>query len=82
MQLNKKSLKDLLYSEFDGNFNKMARELGINVAQLYRVLEKDSNAGAKFFCRLMLWCNQHGHDFNDYIFLSESLTGVNKKEVV
>lgn len=77
MKLNKPALKQLLYSDFDGNFNKMARGLGINVAQLYRTLEKNGNAGAKFFGRLMSWCKANGKDYNEYIFLPEPLTVCN-----
>lgn len=70
MQLNKKAFKSLLNSEFNGNFNKMSRELDVNVAQLYRILEKDSNPGVKFLSKIITWCNQHDKNYNDYIFLA------------
>jgi hypothetical protein len=77
--LNKEELKKLLYEKFNGNYTQMAKELRVNVAQLYRILEKESNAGAKFLGKLMFWCKQNGVDFNKYIFLPQPLTTVNKR---
>jgi len=77
--LNKDELRKLLYERFNGNFTKMAKELRVNTAQLYRILEKESNAGAKFFGKLMAWCRQNSVDFNKYIFLPQPLTAVNEK---
>jgi len=68
MELNKVELKKLLYERFNGNFTKMARELNVNVAQLYRILENNSNAGSKFFGKLMSWCKQNYVDHGKYFF--------------
>lgn len=81
MELNKSELKKLLYERFGGNFTKMAKELNVNVAQLYRILEKNSNAGSKFFGKLMAWCKQNYVDHNVYIYLPELLSVVNDKKI-
>lgn len=69
MVLNKDELRKLLYENFDGNFTRMAKELKVDVAQLYRILEREGNAGAKFLGKLMSWCKENHIDFNKYIFL-------------
>ena len=69
MRLNKEALNKVLYDEYEGNYSRFSRELGLDVAYVYRVLVKDRNCGTKFFSNVMKWCNEKGRDFNEFIFL-------------
>jgi hypothetical protein len=69
MKLNKVAMINLLYERFNGNFSRLARELGLDVAYVYRVLEKNRNCGAKFFSNIMLWCTKNNLDYKRFIFL-------------
>lgn len=69
MRLNKAALTDLLNTKFNGNFTKFSKELGLNVAYVYRVLEKDRNCGVKFYSCVIQWCKDNDVDYNQYIFL-------------
>lgn len=80
MFLNKSKVKELMNQEAEGNYNEFARQLGIDVAQLHRVLNTDSNAGPKMLGKFMLFCNKKKLNFNDYIFLDEPLTACNGKD--
>ncbi len=62
-----------------GNYREFARQLGVDVAQLHRVMNTDSNAGPKFLGKFMIYCNHHQINFNDYIFLDKPLHANNKK---
>ncbi len=69
MKLNKSELIKLLNEEFNGNFSKLSRALGLNVAYVYRVIEKDKNCGVKFFSSIIRWCQENNKDYKEYIFL-------------
>ena len=69
LRLNKVALTDLLNTKFNGNFTKLAKELELDVAYVYRVLEKDRNCGVKFYSCVMRWCNDNNVDYKRYIFL-------------
>lgn len=77
MFVNKEKLRGLMKKKADGNYNEFARQLGINVAQLYRVLNTNSKAGPKFLGRLMLYCQVNDLEFKQYIFLEEPLHACN-----
>lgn len=79
--VNKERLRKLMNDRFDGNYNKFARALDVNPAQLYRILENDSQAGALFLGKLMSYCNANSLDFEKYIFLPKPLTGVNTNQI-
>ena len=69
MKLNKEALNMLLNNKFNGNYTRMSKEMGLNVAYVYRVLAKNRNCGAKFFSCVMKWCSDNGRDYKEFIFL-------------
>lgn len=77
MYVKKDRLRELMLEKANGNYHELARLLGVNVAQLYRILNKDGQAGPKFLGKLMAFCQKEGLDFERYIFLPRALTGVN-----
>ncbi|WP_029688108.1 hypothetical protein [Thermoanaerobacter sp. A7A] len=80
MNVNKVALKELLIKKFNGNYNKMAKALNVSPAQLYRILESNSNAGAKFLGKLIVYCKNNGIDYDKLILLPNALTEVNEKD--
>lgn len=77
MYLRKDKLRELMLEKANGNYHELARLLGVNVAQLYRILNSNGQAGPKFLGKLMAFCRREGLDFEHYIFLPKALTGVN-----
>lgn len=73
MYLNKSKIRILMDSNADGSYREFARQLGIDVAQLHRVLNTESNAGPKFLGKLMVYCEKNNLKFNEYIFLDKPL---------
>lgn len=80
MYINKKKLRELMIIKtanpkyINGNYHRFARQLGIDVAQLHRVINSPlHNAGPKFLSRLVKYCQKEHLDFREYIFLEEPL---------
>ena len=67
MYLNKMKLKSLMDKEADGNYNKFARMLNVDVSQLHKIINSSSNAGPKFLEKLMAYCQQNNLDFFEYL---------------
>ncbi len=70
MQLKIDKLKELMDEKCTGNYNAFARETGINVALLYRLLNKQANAGLKTINALISYLKAKNLPVEDYIFLS------------
>jgi hypothetical protein len=66
--LIKEKVRELMAANANGNYNEFSRQLGVDVAQLHRVLNTDSNAGPKLLGKLMIYCQKNNLDFNSYIF--------------
>lgn len=82
MDIIKEKVIELMTIYCDGNYNAFARELGLNVAHLYRTLNNpNSKAGAKFLGSLMNFCERKNLDYKDYIFLNKPLTTCNESPV-
>ena len=79
MLLNKGKLRLLMDEYSDGNYNRFAKKLGVEPAQLHRFLnDEHSQAGALFLGRFMVFCESNSLQFKEYIFLPEVLTVVNE----
>lgn len=75
MYLNKTKVFQLMNEKCDGNYNAFARELGVNVAHLHRFLNiEGSEAGPKLLGAVAKYCEKHGLDYREYIFLDKPLT--------
>lgn len=77
MYLRKDKLRKLMDEKANGNYHAFARLLGVDVAQVHRILNGKGEAGPKFLGKLMAFCRREGLDFDEYIFLPEALTKVN-----
>lgn len=78
MLIKKDKLRELMKIYGKDSYNCFARALGVEVAQLHRILNNDNKAGAKFLGCLMRFCKARGLNFEDYVTVSEELAGVER----
>jgi hypothetical protein len=53
--------------EAEGNYNKFARMLNVDVSQLHKIINSNSNAGPKFLEKLINYCQKNNLDFIEYL---------------
>lgn len=78
MELNKEMFIKLFDTKFNASYAEASRQLGVASAQIFRIINNDGNAGAKFLGKLITYCDTHKLNFRNYIFLPRPLTTVNK----
>lgn len=69
MRLNIQALNGLMNDKCDGNYNAFARETGVNVSLLYKLLNGKAGAGLKTINRLIDYLQASNLNIEDYIFL-------------
>lgn len=79
MLIKKDKLRDLMEAYGNNSYNCFARMLGVEVAQLHRILNNNSKAGAKFLGCLMRFCKERGLNFEDYVTIPGGLAAANSK---
>ena len=67
MLIKKDKLRELMRIYGKDSYNCFARALGVEVAQLHRILNNNNKAGAKFLGCLMCFCKARGLNFEDYV---------------
>lgn len=82
MELNKEKFIELFDNVFNASYAEASRQLGVASAQIFRIInsEDSTNTGAKFFGKLITYCDTHNLNFRKYILLPKPLTVVNKKK--
>lgn len=73
MFIDKKKLMNLMDVEFEGNYRKCSKALGVEAAQLHRILNTGAQAGPVFLGRFHEYCVKEKKDFNDFIFFDSSV---------
>ena len=79
MELNKENFVKLLHERFEGNYTRMAKAINVSPAQLYRIVNGNSKAGAKFLGKLIAYCKANDIDYEKFIFLPKLLIQCNSK---
>ena len=51
----------------EGNYNRFARELGVDPSHLYRFINSGVGGGKKIMMSVMKYCKMNGLNFEDYI---------------
>lgn len=69
MKLNIQALKKLMQEKCYGNYNAFARETGVNVSLIYKILNGQASAGLKTLNRLIDYMKANNLDVENYIFL-------------
>ncbi len=67
MEVNRQKLFDLMGTHCAGNYNRFARELGVDPSHLYRYLNTGVGGGKKILMSVMKFCKTNGLDFDDYV---------------
>lgn len=79
MKLNKEMFIKLFDTNFNASYAEASRQLGVAAAQVFRIVNSNGEAGAKFLGKLITYCDTHKLNFRKYIFLPKPLTIVNKE---
>jgi len=75
--IRKDRLRDLMKEHGNNSYHYFARILGVEVAQLHRILNHNSEAGAKFLGCLMRFCKKRGLNFEEYVTIPDELAASN-----
>lgn len=67
MEVNREKVFDLMNSHCAGNYNRFARELGVDPSHLYRYLNTGVGGGKKILMSVMKYCKANKLDFEEYI---------------
>jgi len=69
MKLNIKRFRKLMEQKASNNYNEFARQTGINVSLLYKILNGQVNAGTKTISKIVSYLKNQNIDVSKYIFL-------------
>lgn len=67
MEVNRQKIRELMKIRCEGNYNRFARELGVDPSHLYRFINSGVGGGKKILMSVMKYCKMNGLDFEDYI---------------
>jgi hypothetical protein len=67
MEVNRQKVRDLMNTSCAGNYNRFARELGVDPSHLYRFLKTGVGGGKKILMSVIKYCKVNGLDFEEYI---------------
>ena len=69
MKAKREKVEQLMQEQCFGNYNRFARELGIDPSHLYRYINTGIGGGKKLIGALMKYCMKKGLNFEEYIEL-------------
>ena len=69
MEVNRHKVYDLMKNNCAGNYNRFARELGVDPSHLYRFLNTGVGGGKKILMSVIKYCKANGLNFEDYIII-------------
>ena len=78
MYLNTEKFSNLVEARFGGSYTKCADALNLAPSTVWRVVKGDNKAGMKLLTNLIQYCSINNLNYNDYIFLEQSLSANNK----
>jgi hypothetical protein len=67
MEVNRSKVHDLMDNNCAGNYNRFARELGVDPSHLYWYLNTGVGGGKKILMSVIKYCKDNGLNFEDYI---------------
>lgn len=70
MNITKESVKKFVDEQFDGNFNKCARNLDLAPSTIWRIANGNGKAGIKVITNIIKYCDDKKINYRKYIFLS------------
>jgi hypothetical protein len=79
MKPNIIKIEELLEKHFDGNKAAFAKAIGVERSQISALVNHGGRVGAKFYGGLIAYCDNHGLNFRDYIFLPRYVKILDRK---
>lgn len=67
MDIDRLKVADLMNTYSEGNYNRFARELGVDPSHLYRYIKTGIGGGKKIIMSVMKYCKEKGLDFEEYL---------------
>lgn len=67
MKAIREKVAELMTTYCEGNYNRFARELGIDPSHLHRFITSDVGGGKKLVGSVIKYCQKNGLNFEDYI---------------
>ncbi len=71
MNMTKEAIKKLVNEQFDGSYNKCARNLSLAPSTVCRIANGTSKAGIKVITSVMKYCSEKDINYDKYINLSQ-----------
>ncbi len=68
--LNVEKFTELVEVKFNNNYTSCAKEIGVNVSTISRILNKEVEPSTKFIKLFAEYCKKNKIDFKKYIFLA------------
>lgn len=69
MNINREGMQALLRDTTNGNYNKLAKLLNIDVGYLHKVINGKANGGISFVSKVYEYCKANDMIIEKYIFL-------------
>lgn len=69
MEADRQKLMELMQRQCKGNYNRFARELGIDASHLYRYINSGIGGGRKLIGAIIKYCVSNGIEYEHYIEL-------------
>lgn len=67
MEAKREKIFELMEQYCNGNYNRFAKELGVDPSHLYRFLTTGVGGGKKILGSILKFCKGKSLDFDDYI---------------
>lgn len=69
MEVDRGKVNQMMMTYCNGNYNRFARELGVDPSHLYKFINSGVGGGKKLVGAIMKFCVSKGLSFEDYVRL-------------
>lgn len=69
MEANREKIRQLMQDYCNGNYNRFAREMGVDPSHIHRFITTGVGGGKKLISGIIKFCNDKKLNFNDYLDL-------------
>jgi plasmid maintenance system antidote protein VapI len=71
LNINKKSIEQLIKEKFEGNYSNFAKTLNMDEATVTNIINNQQGIGGEMLSRLMIYCNANKLDVREFIILDK-----------
>lgn len=69
MNTTSEAFKKLVEEQFEGNYNKCAKSLGLAPSTIWRIATGNSKAGIKTITNIVKYCKEKNIKYDSYVFI-------------